>query len=131
MNLQQFTIKAQETLNRAQQSTMGLGQQSIEPLHLLAAIQSEDAETFEFLCGKMGVPSARIIQSTQAAMQSLPKVEGGQVYISQDLSRVIAEAETSALDSAAKDVIVREKIRHNTANVANLFKLPPCNHLYI
>jgi ATP-dependent Clp protease ATP-binding subunit ClpB len=95
MNLQQFTIKAQETLNRAQQSTMGLGQQSIEPLHLLAAIQSEDAETFEFLCGKMGVPSARIIQSTQAAMQSLPKVEGGQVYISQDLSRVIAEAETN------------------------------------
>jgi len=95
MNLQQFTIKAQETLNRAQQSTMGLGQQSIEPLHLLAAIQSEDAETFEFLCGKMGVPSARIIQSTQAAMQSLPKVEGGQVYISQDLSRVIAEAENN------------------------------------
>ncbi|MFM1897968.1 MAG: ATP-dependent chaperone ClpB [Bacteroidota bacterium] len=95
MNLQQFTIKAQETLNRAQQSTMGLGQQSIEPLHLLAAIQSEDAETFEFLCGKMGVPSVRIIQSTQAAMQSLPKVEGGQVYISQDLSRVIAEAESS------------------------------------
>jgi ATP-dependent Clp protease ATP-binding subunit ClpB len=95
MNLQQFTIKAQETLNRAQQSTMGLGQQSIEPLHLLAAIQSEDAETFEFLCGKMGVPSGRIIQSTQAAMQSLPKVEGGQVYISQDLSRVIAEAETN------------------------------------
>jgi ATP-dependent Clp protease ATP-binding subunit ClpB len=74
---------------------MGLGQQSIEPLHLLAAIQSEDAETFEFLCGKMGVPSGRIIQSTQAAMQSLPKVEGGQVYISQDLSRVIAEAETN------------------------------------
>jgi ATP-dependent Clp protease ATP-binding subunit ClpB len=74
---------------------MGLGQQSIEPLHLLAAIQSEDAETFEFLCGKMGVPSGRIIQSTQAAMQSLPKVEGGQVYISQDLSRVIAEAESS------------------------------------
>jgi len=95
MNLQQFTIKAQETLNRAQQSTMGLGQQSIEPLHLLAAIQTEDAETFEFLCGKMGVPSGRIIQSTQAALQSLPKVEGGQVYISQDLSRVIAEAETN------------------------------------
>ena len=95
MNLQQFTIKAQETLNRAQQSTMGLDQQSIEPLHLLAAIQTEDAETFEFLCGKMGVPSGRIIQSTQAAMQSLPKVEGGQVYISQDLSRVIAEAETN------------------------------------
>jgi ATP-dependent Clp protease ATP-binding subunit ClpB len=95
MNLQQFTIKAQETLNRAQQSTMGLGQQSIEPLHLLAAIQSEDSETFEYLCGKLGVPSSRIIQSTQAAMQSLPKVEGGQVYISQDLSRVIAEAETN------------------------------------
>lgn len=95
MNLQQFTIKAQETLNRAQQSTMGLGQQSIEPLHLLAAIQSEDAETFEFLCGKVGVPAARVVQSTQAAMQGLPKVEGGQVYLSQDLSRLIAEAETN------------------------------------
>ncbi|MFZ9970940.1 MAG: Clp protease N-terminal domain-containing protein, partial [Bacteroidia bacterium] len=93
MNLQQFTIKAQETLNRAQQTVMGLGQQSIEPLHVLAAIQSEDAETFEFLCGKLGVPTQRLQQITQAAIQALPKVEGSQVYLSQDLSKTIAQAE--------------------------------------
>ena len=54
MNTQQFTIKAQETLNKAQNLVLAEGQQSIELAHLIFAIIKEDEEMMKFVAGKTG-----------------------------------------------------------------------------
>jgi len=88
MNLQQFTIKAQDTLSKAQQLAIANKHQAMEPTHLLLAMISEDDETLQFIAGKLGANLSRIEQAAQAQLQSLPKVEGGQVYLSQALNAV-------------------------------------------
>ena len=93
MNLQQFTIKAQDTLSKAQQLVIANKQQAMEPVHLLAAMITDDEETLQFIAGKLGANLARIEQAVNAAIQSLPKVEGGQVYLSQALNLVTTAAE--------------------------------------
>ena len=67
MNLQNFTIKAQETIAKAQQLVIGAGQQRIENVHLLKAIISEDGEMWQFLAGKTGVNAKRIEEATSSA----------------------------------------------------------------
>lgn len=93
MNLQKFTIKAQETVQKAQQLVMAAGQQSIETVHVIKAMITDDTELFQFLCGKAGVNMKRVEDATDAAIKSLPKVEGGSVYLSQDLSKAAVNAE--------------------------------------
>ena len=93
MNLQNFTIKAQETIAKAQQLVIGAGQQRIENIHLLKAIISEDNEMWQFVTGKIGINAKRVEDATNAAMASLPKVEGGQVYISQETTKAVSFAE--------------------------------------
>ncbi len=93
MNLQNFTIKAQETIAKAQQLVIGAGQQRIENVHLLKAIISEDNEMWQFVTGKIGINAKRVEDATNAAMASLPKVEGGQVYISQETTKAVSFAE--------------------------------------
>jgi len=93
MNLQNFTIKAQETISRAQQLVVGSGQQCIENVHLLKAIISEDGEMWQFIAGKTGVNAKRIEDAASAAASALPKVEGGQVYISQETTKAVSLAE--------------------------------------
>lgn len=93
MNLQKFTIKAQETVQKAQNLVMVHGQQQILPLHLLKAMLGEDAEMLQFLAGKTGVNLKRVEEATDASIKGLPKVDGGQVYLSQDLSKAAVHAE--------------------------------------
>ena len=93
MNLQKFTIKAQETVQKAQSLVMAAGQQSIESVHLLKSMLNEDSEMLQFLAGKAGVNLKRVEDATEAAIKSFAKVEGGTVYLSQDLSKAAVNAE--------------------------------------
>ena len=93
MNLQQLTIKAQETVNQAQNMVLGNGQQSIENAHLLLAIIKEDAEMMQFITGKLSVNLGRLQQAAEGQVKVYPKVEGGQVYASQEFSLCIVNAE--------------------------------------
>ncbi len=95
MNLQQLTIKAQETVNQAQNLVLANGQQSIENAHLLAAIIKEDAEMMQFITGKLSVNLSRLQQAVEGQLKGYPKVEGGQVYASQEFSMAIVNAEKS------------------------------------
>ena len=109
MNLQNFTIKAQETIAKAQQLVIGAGQQRIENVHLLKAIIAEDNEMWQFITGKMGINAKRVEDATIAAMASLPKVEGGQVYISQETTRAVSFAE-KAMAEMGDEYITNEHI---------------------
>ncbi|MFN4913773.1 MAG: ATP-dependent chaperone ClpB [Sphingomonadales bacterium] len=109
MNLQNFTIKAQETIARAQQLVIGAGQQRIENVHLLKAIISEDGEMWQFIAGKTGVNAKRIEEAVGSAAASLPRVEGGQVYISQETTKAVSLAE-KAMSEMGDEFITNEHI---------------------
>ncbi|MCC7298387.1 MAG: ATP-dependent chaperone ClpB [Bacteroidia bacterium] len=93
MNLQKFTIKAQETVQKAQALVMANGQQSIENIHVLKAMFSEDTDLLQFITGKTGVNLKRIEDAIDASVKSLPKVEGGTVYLAQDVEKAAVNAE--------------------------------------
>ena len=109
MNLQNFTIKAQETIAKAQQLVIAAGQQRIENVHLLKAIVSEDAEMWQFIAGKLGINAKRVEDALTAAVKSLPRVEGGQVYISQETTTAVTYAE-KAMREMGDDFITNEHI---------------------
>ena len=93
MNLQKFTIKAQETVNGAQTLAIANKNQQIEPVHILKTMFTEDPETLQFLFGKLGVNGKRVEDAAEASIKSLSKVDGGQIYISQALSVSAVNAE--------------------------------------
>jgi len=93
MNQQLLTIKAQETLNRAQNLVIAAGQQSIEVSHLLLSIIKEEPETIKFLSGKLGVNLDHIEKVIESEIKQIPKVEGSNIYASQGLSKLFVSAE--------------------------------------
>ena len=93
MNQQLLTIKAQETLNRAQNLVIAAGQQSIEVSHLLLSIIKEEPETIKFLTGKLGVNLDHIEKVIESEIKQIPKVEGSNIYASQGLSKLFVNAE--------------------------------------
>jgi len=93
MNQQLLTIKAQETLNRAQNLVIAAGQQSIEVSHLLLSIIKEEPETIKFLTGKLGVNLDHIEKVIESEIKKIPKVEGSNIYASQGLSKLFVSAE--------------------------------------
>ena len=109
MNLQQLTIKAQETVNQAQNIVLSNGQQSIENAHLLAAIIKDDAEMMQFITGKLGVNLNRLQQTIEVQMKGYTKVEGGQVYASQEFSLTIVNAE-KAMKEMGDEFITNEHL---------------------
>jgi ATP-dependent Clp protease ATP-binding subunit ClpB len=109
MNLQQLTIKAQETVNQAQNIVLSNGQQSIENAHLLSAIIKDDAEMMQFITGKLGVNLNRLQQTIEVQMKGYTKVEGGQVYASQEFSLTIVNAE-KAMKEMGDEFITNEHL---------------------
>ena len=82
MDLNKFTIKSQEAIQRAQQITMELGQQAIENGHLLRAISEVDENVLPFILKKLDVNTDIFLQALTKITESYPKVEGGNVHFS-------------------------------------------------
>ena len=93
MNLDNLTIKAQETVNKAQNLVMANGQQSVENAHLLLAILKEDSEMVQFITGKLSINLQRLQQTVDGQINTYPKVEGGKVYASSEFSQSFINAE--------------------------------------
>ncbi len=93
MNLDNLTIKAQETVNKAQNLVMANGQQSVENAHLLLAILKEDPEMVQFITGKLSINLQRLQQTVDGQINTYPKVEGGKVYASSEFSQSFINAE--------------------------------------
>ena len=98
MNLEKFTIKAQETLQEAVNTAQRGGQQSIEPLHLLKALFAKAPDVMQFVMQKLGVNLQHINMLTDTELQHLPRVSGGngQVYLSQETNQIVLNAEDRA-----------------------------------
>ncbi len=96
MTLDKFTIKAQETVQEAVNTAQRNGQQTIEPIHLLAGIFNKAKDVTNFLFQKLGVNSQQIETLIQSEMQHLPRVTGGEPYLSSAANQVLLKAQDNA-----------------------------------
>jgi ATP-dependent Clp protease ATP-binding subunit ClpB len=92
MNLDKYTLKAQEAIQHSVQLALEFGQQAIENAHLLQAVLETDEQLNSYLLGKLGVQSARLQETNGQILRSLAKVSGGQPYLSTDTQRTLAQA---------------------------------------
>ncbi len=96
MNLNNFTIKAQEAVQKAQEIAIGNQNQAIETCHLLKGILTEDENVTPYLLKKMEVNTARLSQQVDAFIGRLPKVSGGDQYLSGDANQALVKAAQTA-----------------------------------
>ena len=96
MNLNKFTIKAQEAVQEAVRRVQLQGQQNIEPEHLLAGILKVGEQVTNFVFRKLGINPTLIQQATDAQIGSLPRVSGGEPYLSREASDVLTRSEDMA-----------------------------------
>ena len=92
MNLNQYTTKSQEAIQKAQQVAMEFGNQSIEPQHLLQGILQSEENISVFLMKKSEAELNLIRERNRENIEKLPKVEGGNVYLSQSANKVLLDA---------------------------------------
>ena len=93
MTLEKFTIKAQETVQQAVSVAQMNGQQSIEPVHLLKGMMEKAGDVVGFLLQKQGVNAQQIGMLVDQELKHLPRVEGGQPYLSGDANKVLVRAQ--------------------------------------
>ena len=96
MTLDKFTIKAQEAVQKAQEIALGGQHPAIETAHLLKGLLSEDENVTPYLLKKMEVNIPRLTQQVDEILNSMPRVSGGQVYLSSDANQALVAASQRA-----------------------------------
>ncbi len=92
MNFNNFTIKSQEAVQEAVNLTRARGQQAIDPAHLMAAVMKVGETVTGFLFQKLGVNGQQIAMLVDRQIESLPKVSGGEPYLSRESNEVLQRA---------------------------------------
>jgi len=93
MTFDKFTIKAQEAVQEAAATAQRAGQQTIEPVHLLKGVIQKAGDVANFIFQKQGVNAQQIERLVDQEIQHLPRVQGGQQYLSNDANNVLLRAE--------------------------------------
>lgn len=92
MNFNNFTIKSQEAVQEAVNLTQARGQQAIEPVHLLAGVLKVGENVTNFIFQKLGMNGQQIALVIDRQIDSLPKVSGGEPYLSRESNEVLQRA---------------------------------------
>ena len=92
MNFNNFTIKSQEAIQKAVQLASSRGQQAIEPIHLLAGVLQEGESLVNYIFQKLGVNDHLLKSVVERQIDSLPKVSGGEPYLSRESNDVLQKA---------------------------------------
>jgi len=93
MDIQKFTIKSQEVLQHAQDLAQNATNQTIETGHLLKALLTTDQEVVPYLLKKLNVNQPLLESALDRILLSYPKVEGGQIYLSNNTNKVLLNAQ--------------------------------------
>ncbi|MBP8627903.1 MAG: ATP-dependent chaperone ClpB [Paludibacteraceae bacterium] len=125
MNFEKFTIKSQEAIQKAIELAQTNGQQAIETAHLLKAILTVADAVSQFIVQKLNINIAQLNQSVDGLIRSLPKVSGGQPYLSNETNKVLQTAQSLSEKAGNQFVsveyivlaLVKEK-----SNISQLFK---------
>ncbi len=97
MNLNNFTIKAQESVQKAFDIAGAKGQQAVECAHILKGVMSEAESITNFLFGKMGVNTSSLAKELDVLIDSYPKVSGADSYVSSSVSEAFRKANDHAV----------------------------------
>ena len=92
MNFNSFTIKSQEAVQQAVNITQARGQQAIEPVHLLAGVLKVGENVTNFIFQKLGMNAQQIALVIDKQIDSLPKVSGGEPYLSRESNEILQRA---------------------------------------
>ena len=106
MNFQNFTIKSQEVVQKAVQIAQSNQNQVLEPVHLLKAVMSDDDSVVKFVFQKVDVAATMIECSLDEQLSRLPKVSGGEPYLSSDSNKVFEKANAFATENGDQYVTV-------------------------
>lgn len=125
MNFEKFTIKSQEAIQKAIELAQTNGQQAIETAHMLKAILTVADAVSQFIVQKLNINIAQLNQSVDGLIRSLPKVSGGQPYLSNETNKVLQTAQSLSEKAGNQFVsveyivlaLVKEK-----SNISQLFK---------
>ena len=106
MNFQNFTIKSQEVVQKAVQIAQSNQNQVLEPVHLLKAVMSDDDSVVKFVFQKLDVAATMIERTLDEQLSRLPKVSGGEPYLSSDSNKVFEKANAFATENGDQYVTV-------------------------
>lgn len=96
MNINKFTQKSMESVQNCEKLAYEYGNQQIEQEHLLYSLLTTEDSLILKLITKMNIQKEQFLNETAQAIEKLPKVRGGQIYISNDLNKVLISAEDEA-----------------------------------
>ena len=92
MNFNNFTIKSQEAIQKAVELTRAAGSQSIEPVAILKGVIDEGESLVKFIFQKIGANPASVAAAVDREMAALPRVSGGEPYLSRESNDVLQKA---------------------------------------
>ncbi len=104
MSLNNFTIKAQESVNQAFNLASSLGQQAVECAHLFQGVATQSESVISWLLSKSGVDGNAVMKSIRRVIETYPKVTGAENYLSPSASEALRKADDHA--AAMKDKFV-------------------------
>ena len=110
MNFNNFTIKSQEAVQEAVRVAQNRGQQAIEPVHLMAGILKVGENVTNFIFQKLGMNAQQIALVVDRQIDSLPKVSGGEPYLSRESNEVLQKATQYAKEMEDEFVALEEII---------------------
>ena len=96
MNINKFTIKAQEAIQEAVNRVQSLGQQVIEPAHLMSGVLKSGEQIISFILQKNGINIGLVKTEVENLEKNYPKVQGGEPYLSRESNAILNKAEEIA-----------------------------------
>ena len=126
MNISKFTQNSLQAVQQCEKVAYEYGNQQIEQEHLLYALITQDDSLILKLLEKMNIQKELFMNRVEEALQRRPKVQGGQVYIGQDLNKVLIHAEDEAKQMGDEYVSVEHLflalIKYANKELKSLFK---------
>lgn len=127
MNINKFTQKSMEAVQSSEKLAYEYGNQQIDQEHFLYSLLTIEDSLIKKLLTKMGISADTFLEETKQAIEKLPKVSGGQLYVSNDLNKVLVSAEDEAKAMGDEYVSVEHLflslIRYAKRPVKELFRL--------
>ena len=127
MNISKFTQKSIEAVQNMEKVAATHGNQQIEQIHLLASLLDIEGSLIVNLIKKMGINVNEFRNEVESAIEKLPKVSGGNAFISNDLNKVLITSEDVAKSMGDEYVSVEHiflnLLENPSSNVAQIFRM--------
>ncbi len=96
MRWEKLTVMSQEAIDRARSKAEEMGHQEVRPEHLLWTFLNQEENVVNSVLSKIGAKPAAIREDLEKSLERVPKVSGGEVYLSEELRRILDDAQKEA-----------------------------------